>query len=86
MDENELTPGSVTPDHVLDAKGKFCPEPVLMTKKSIDQVPIDGILELQSTDDGTKRDIPRWTKRSGHEYLGFVKDDKFWRFYIKRTK
>lgn len=86
MTDKELSPDSFTPDHILDAKGLFCPQPVLMTKKNIEKVPIDGILEIQSTDEGSLKDIPRWAKRVGHEYLGHVKEEKFLRFYVKRLK
>jgi tRNA 2-thiouridine synthesizing protein A len=41
------------------------------------------ILEILCTDPGTKNDMPAFTKRAGHEYLGDTDDDGFMRLHIK---
>ena len=38
---------------------------------------------IDSTDPGTKNDMPSFANRGGHEYLGEKDDEGFTRFYIK---
>jgi len=73
-------------DHVVDARGSSCPGPLLETKKAVGKVDIDEILEIWSSDIGTRNDIPAWAKFAKHEYLGFVEDDGYDRFLKKKKK
>ena len=41
------------------------------------------IIEVCSTDPGTKNDLPAFAKRGGHEYLGEKDGEGFTRFFIK---
>jgi tRNA 2-thiouridine synthesizing protein A len=73
----------IQPDEVLDCSGLSCPMPILKTKKTIGKMSSGQILEVFSTDPGTKNDLPAFAKRTGHEYLGEKDDDGFTRFFIK---
>ena len=70
----------------VDARGTACPGPLLEAKRAVAEVPIGGIMEVMSSDDGTIVDITRWCKKMGHEYLGDAEDDGFWRVYLRRAK
>ena len=72
------------PDVVLDTKGMNCPMPVLKTKKAIDALPSGQILEVISTDQGSKSDIPAMMNRLGHEILETKEDGGVIEFYIKK--
>lgn len=71
---------------VVDARGSACPGPLLEAKKGIGAVAVNEVLEIWSGDPGTKNDIPKWAKKVGHEYLGFVEADGYDRIFIKRLK
>ena len=71
---------------VVDARGSACPGPLLEAKKGIGAVAVGEVLEIWSGDAGTKRDIPRWTEKVGHEYLGCIEADGYDRIFIKRLK
>ncbi len=73
-------------DKVVDARGMACPGPLLAVKKAIVEVPAEGILEVLSSDAGTRRDIPLWAKKMSHEYLGDVEDAGYWRIFVKTAK
>lgn len=73
----------IKPTQTLDARGLSCPMPILKTKKAIEKMKSGEILEIFSTDPGTKNDMPSFAKRSGHEYLGHKDDQGFTRYYIK---
>ena len=73
-------------DKVVDARGTACPGPLLEAKRAIAGVPINGILEVISSDEGTTTDIPLWARKVGHDYLGTVPEAGIWRVYVRRRK
>jgi tRNA 2-thiouridine synthesizing protein A len=73
----------VTPDEILDCRGLSCPMPILRAKKTLAKMESGQILEIQSTDSGTKNDLPSIIMRAGHEYLGDSEDEGFTRLFIK---
>ena len=56
MERKELE--KLKPDLVVDARGQSCPGPMLEAKKALTKVPPGGILEILSSDKGTRRDLP----------------------------
>jgi tRNA 2-thiouridine synthesizing protein A len=73
----------IKPDETLDCRGLSCPMPILKTKKAIGGMKSGQILELLSTDPGTKNDLPAFARKAGHEVLGEKEDEGFTRFYLK---
>ncbi len=71
---------------VVDARGSACPGPLLEAKKGIGAVAVGEVLEIWSGDANTKNDIPRWSQKVGHEYLGSLEADGYDRIFIKRSK
>ena len=77
---------TIKPQKVVDARGTSCPGPLLETKKAITGVPIGGILETLSSDEGTRQDIPAWAKKMGHEFLGFIAEPGYDRIFVRKLK
>lgn len=74
---------------VLDAKGLLCPSPVIKTSEEIKQVGLGEVLEVLTTDPGSKPDIAAWARMTGNELLGveeILGSSKVYRFHIRRTK
>jgi len=71
-------------DHTVDARGTACPGPLLAAKKAISGLQTDAIMEVLTADEGSKRDIPKWAKKKGHEYLGDLEEDGFFRIFLKK--
>lgn len=85
MDDDELM--DLEPEKVVDARGSACPGPLLEAKKGIASVPVGGVLEIRSSDEATRRDIPIWSNKVGHEFLGFLSaDEGYDRIFVKRGK
>ena len=84
MDSAELNALNV--NHVVDARGTACPGPLLEAKRGMVAVPKKGIMEVLSSDEGTNDDIPLWCKKIGHQYLGNIEEDGYWRLFIRRMK
>jgi peroxiredoxin family protein/TusA-related sulfurtransferase len=79
MDEN------IKADHVLDVKGLKCPVPVLKTKIAFKKMNPGEILEVISSDAGSKKDLPAWARKTGNLMLGSKDDDGgSYRFYLQK--
>ena len=53
----------------LDARGLYCPEPVMLLHKKIREMQPGDILEVVATDPSTERDIPKFCAFLEHELL-----------------
>ncbi len=84
MSEEELR--NLKADKVVDARGTSCPGPLLAAKRSIAEVPVGGVMEVLSSDPGTTRDLPLWSKKMKYEYLGALEEPGYWRIFIKKTR
>ncbi len=83
MNDTELN--ALTVDKVVDARGTACPGPLLEAKRAMAKVPKNGgVLEILSSDEGTNEDIPLWSNKVKHEYLGNVEEAGYWRLFVRR--
>ena len=68
----------------VDARGTACPGPLLAAKKAIGEMQSGEVMEILSADEGTRRDVPKWAGKKGHEYLGTVEDSGYFKIYLKK--
>ena len=71
---------------MVDARGSACPGPLLEAKKAIGTVALGQTIEVLSGDASTKRDIPLWAEKVGHEYLGTVETEGYDRIFVTRGR
>jgi tRNA 2-thiouridine synthesizing protein A len=69
---------------VVDARGSFCPGPLMELIKSIRQEPVGTVLEVWSSDQGSAKDIPEWVSRAGHELVGNAEDQGVYKIQVKK--
>lgn len=69
----------------VDARGTSCPGPLLATKKAVGEIESGEILEVLSSDEGTKNDIPKWCEKMEHEFLGIIEEDSYFRLFLKKA-
>jgi len=85
MDPDEIK--EIIPDTVIDARGSACPGPLLEAKKGMSRVSVGGVVEIRSSDAGTRNDIPVWAKKVGHEFLGVLQAaEGYDRIFVRRGK
>ena len=69
---------------VLDAKGLYCPEPVMLLHNKVRDLPGGGLLKVLATDPSTERDIPKFCVFLGHELIEATRDDTLFTYIIKK--
>jgi TusA-related sulfurtransferase len=79
-------PEEVKPDRIIDARGSFCPGPLLELIRAIKSAQVGEIISVYSTDTGSKRDIPRWTEKAGHELIGIFEREGYTEIVVRKTK
>ncbi|MGQ0796997.1 MAG: sulfurtransferase TusA family protein [Methanobacteriota archaeon] len=71
---------------VLDARGSFCPGPLMELIRGIRQAKVGEIVEVWSSDQGSREDIPFWVQKAGHELVGVVDEDPYTRFVVRKAR
>ncbi|AZV43505.1 sulfurtransferase TusA family protein [Peribacillus asahii] len=71
-------------DKFLDAKSLACPMPIVRAKKAIQELEEGEILEVHTTDKGSKNDFAAWTKSTGHELIEVTEENDVIQFLIKK--
>ncbi|HNS17836.1 MAG TPA: sulfurtransferase TusA family protein [Bacteroidales bacterium] len=69
---------------VVDARGTACPGPLLAAKKAIGEIAEGDIMEILSSDEATKNDVPKWAVKKGYTFLGAVEESGYFKIYLKK--
>jgi len=70
----------------LDARGLFCPSPVMQTNVELSKMQIGEILTVLADDPAAEDDIANWARILGHEVVKMEKNGNEIRFEIKKIK
>ena len=76
--------GEQTWQKELDARGLFCPEPVMLLHTQILEVGEGELLRVVATDPSTTRDIPRFCQFLSHELVESTEEGDEFIFLIRR--
>ena len=82
METEELI--RIKSDKVIDARARYCPESLLAAKIAFIELKKGQILEMMTSAETCKTDVPKWADAKGHIYLGFMEDSGYYKFYIKK--
>lgn len=68
----------------LDARGLYCPEPVMMLHNRIRELEDGQLLKLTATDPSTTRDVPKFCLYLGHELVSEEQQDDLYCYVIRK--
>jgi len=71
---------------IVDARGSFCPGPLMELIRGIRQAKVGEIVEVWSSDQGSRKDIPFWVQKAGHELAGAFDEDGYTRFVVRKAR
>lgn len=71
-------------DSQLDARGLYCPEPVMLLHKKIAEMATGEVVEVLATDPSTRRDIPKFCAFLGHQLLHQIETDDQFNYLIRK--
>lgn len=69
----------------LDARGLFCPEPVMMLHNQIRDMQIGEVVQVLATDPSTKRDFLKFCNFLDQELLASDEENGVLRFLIRKA-
>ncbi len=80
---SELT--NVTIDKEIDARGSFCPGPLMELIRGTKVLPVGGVVAVLSSDPGSAKDIPAWIQKANHEFIGAFPESGYTRFVARKA-
>ena len=70
----------------IDARGMPCPGPLMSLIGAIREGQVGDVIEVLSSDEGSRSDIPAWINKAGHELVEVVEEDGFSRFIVRKVR
>ena len=68
---------SPTVNRTIDARGSFCPGPLMELIRAIRESEVGTVICVRSSDRGSKVDIPKWIEKAGHRLIGVFDREGF---------
>ena len=76
----------IKPDKIVDARGSFCPGPLMEMIKAYKQAKVGDVISVYSTDSGTKKDATAWINKSGNQLIGVFDRNGYYEIEMKKVK
>ena len=73
-------------NEVIDARGMACPGPLLSLIGAIRQGAVGDVIEVWSSDQGSRTDIPAWVAKARHELVEVVEADGYARYVVRKAR
>ena len=71
-------------DQTLDCTGLSCPLPMLKLGKAVKKMDSGKTVYMIATDPGSKKDVPDWIERDGHELVKFEEADGKYHYLVRK--
>jgi len=70
----------------IDARGAFCPGPLMELIAALKLVEIGDEIEVLSSDKGSANDIPEWVAKVKHDHVGTQELKDHWSIVVRKAK
>ena len=75
-----------TPTVIIDARGSYCPGPLMELIRAIREAAVGDIVAIWSSDRGSLTDIPKWVEKAGHRMIGVSPQDGFAQILVEKAR
>ena len=70
----------------IDARGSFCPGPLMELIRAIRDGQVGDVIAVRSTDAGSRTDIPKWIEKAGHVLIGVTALDGYDEIVVRKAR
>ena len=77
---------SVTITRTIDARGSYCPGPLMELIRAIREGASRRRHRRPSSDSGSKIDIPKWVEKAGHRLVGVTTIDGYDEIVVEKLR
>ncbi len=81
-----MTETMTTITRVVDARGSYCPGPLMELIRAIREGAIGDVISVHSTDHGSRTDIPKWVEKAGHGLLGVTQREGYDEIVVEKRR
>jgi tRNA 2-thiouridine synthesizing protein A len=80
-----MTDTATATTRTVDARGSFCPGPLMELIRAIRESPPGQIIAVYSSDSGSRTDIPKWVEKASHRLVGVERRDGYDEIIVEKT-
>ncbi|HSK52088.1 MAG TPA: sulfurtransferase TusA family protein [Clostridia bacterium] len=81
-----MTDTAYTVSRTIDARGSFCPGPLMELIRGIRESTVGDVLEVYSSDSGSRTDIPKWIEKAGHGLIAVETRDGYDAIIVEKRR
>jgi TusA-related sulfurtransferase len=81
-----MTDTAMSITRTVDARGSFCPGPLMELIRAIRESQVGDIIAVYSSDKGSKTDIPKWIEKAGHRLVTLETRDGYDEIIVEKMR
>jgi TusA-related sulfurtransferase len=81
-----MTDTTVAITRTVDARGSFCPGPLMELIRAIRETQVGDVIAVYSSDKGSKIDIPKWIEKAGHRLIALEARDGYDEMVVEKLR
>jgi len=81
-----MTDTAHTVTRTIDARGSFCPGPLMELIRGIREAAVGDVLAVYSSDNGSRTDIPKWIEKAGHGLVALERRDGYDEIVVEKRR
>ena len=75
-----------TVSRTVDARGSFCPGPLMELIRAIRESQVGDVIAVRSTDKGSRIDIPKWIEKAGHRLVSIDSAEGYDEIVVQKVR
>ena len=81
-----MTDTAISISRIVDARGSFCPGPLMELIRAIRESQVGDVIAVYSSDKGSKIDIPKWVEKAGHRLVALETRDGYDEIVVEKMR
>jgi TusA-related sulfurtransferase len=81
-----MTETALTSTRIVDARGSFCPGPLMELIRAIREGAVGDVIAVYSSDKGSRTDIPKWIEKAGHRLVALDARDGYDEIVVEKRR